>query len=397
MSTLTRRDWVVSLAAGLGGVACQRVAPGPAPGPRPPASSPTREELALIAGCRGALVGHTQITDGAELARIGAWCTARGATADLYGGGGLVEELETRVATLLGYPAACLMPTGTMGQLALLRLYADRAGARGLAVHPSSHHLLHEDAAFQVLHGMHEVVIAPWGRAIRGDDIRRVQEPLAAVSVELPVRWTGALQTWAELEDVKAACRERNVPLHLDGARLWECGPAYDRPLAEICAGAESTYVSLYKTLGALGGAIVAGNRELIDGARLWRHRHGGNLATFFPYAASALMRLDDTLARIPTWVARAQRLATRLAQDPRIVVAPTAPATNLFHLYLRGDPDALRARRDAIAAERKVFVCHGFGRARVPGYVDIELQPGAASDALTDAECADAVLALLA
>jgi len=396
MSSLTRRDWVLSLAAGMGGAlaagsACAPAVPVPVPEP-PPSSEPQR----LLAGCRGALVIAARLIDGAELVRIGQWCQQQGAVADLYGNGELVAALEQKVATLLGFEAACFTPTGTMGQLSLLRIYADRGRGRALGVHPSSHHVLHEDAAYEALHGMHAAVLSPWGRPIRGDDVRKASEPLAVVSVELPLRWTGQLQTWEELEDLKAACRERDVPLHVDGARLWECAPAYGRSLAEISRGCSSVYVSLYKTIGALGGAIVAGSRELIDGVRLWRHRHGGNLAHFFPYAASAAMRIDDTLARIPAWVERARRLAARLAQDPRWIVSPAAPPTSLFHVYLKGDPDALRERRDQIARDQRVWVTHGFGRARVPGYVDMELHLAEGSDPLSDDDAARAVLALL-
>lgn len=203
----SRRDWVFSLAGGLIGGALAGdpafAAPG-APPPKPaapPAPAAPREQL--LSNCRGALVTGASVSDGAELVRIGEWCAKRRAAPDQYGDGGLVEELEKKVATLLGFPAACMMPTGTMGQLAVLRIHADRTGRRAVGLHPSSHHILHEDAAYEVLLGLHPVVLAPWSRAILADDVTRAPEPLAMVSVELPVRWTGQLQTWAELDAYK--------------------------------------------------------------------------------------------------------------------------------------------------------------------------------------------------
>ena len=402
MTDILRRDWVISLAAGMGGAlagcapSAAAAAPVPAPIPAPPPALPPGGIDQLIASCRGSLVTGARISDGAELVRIGQWCQQQHAVADRYGNGDLVESFEKKIAALLGFEAACFMPTGTMGQLCLLRLYADRSRGRALGVHPSSHHLLHEDAAFEVLHGMHEVALSPWGRVLLGDDVRHAHEPLAVVSVELPARSTGQMQTWAELEDLKAACRERGVPLHVDGARLWEAAPAFGRPLAEVCRGCSSVYVSLYKTIGALGGAVVAGSNELIDGARLWRHRHGGNVAAYFPYVASAAMRIDDVLARIPRWVTRAQRLAARLAKDTRFIVAPEAPPTNLFHVYARIDPAAFPKRLEQVARDHKIWLAHGAARARVPGYLDIELQPGADAEAITDDEAVAAMLALL-
>ena len=403
MTDLSRRDWVLTLAAGMGGALAANAPPAhaaPAPHPVPPAAKPVppppgRSDQ-LIASCRGTLVTGARATDGAELVRIGQWCQQQHAVADIYGDGALVAMLEAKVAGLLGFESACFMPTGTMGQLCLLRLYADRSRGRALGVHPSSHHLLHEDSAFEVLHGMHEVVLSPWGRVLVGDDVRHAAEPLAVVSVELPARWTGQMQTWAELEDLKAACREKAVPLHIDGARLWEAAPAFGRPLAEVCRGAASVYVSMYKTIGALSGAVVAGPKELIEGARLWRHRHGGNLAQFFPYVASAAMRIDDVIARIPGWVKRAQGLAARLAKDPRFIVAPAVPPTNLFHIYAQIDPALFGKKREQIARDHKIWVAHGAGRARVPGYLDIELQPGADAESISDDEAVAALQALL-
>ncbi|MCY0992513.1 beta-eliminating lyase-related protein [Nannocystis sp. ILAH1] len=400
MTDLLRRDWMISLAAGMGGAlagcAPRAATAAPPVRPAPPPARPPGGLDQLMAACRGALVTGARNSDGAELVRIGQWCQQQHAVADRYGAGDLVETLEQKIAALLGFEAACFMPTGTMGQLCLLRLYADRSRGRALGVHPSSHHLLHENAAFEVLHGMHEVVLSPWGRALLGDDVRHAQEPLAVVSVELPVRWTGQMQTWAELEDLKAACRERGVPLHVDGARLWEAAPAFGRPLAEVCRGCSSVYVSLYKTIGALGGAVVAGSKELIDGARLWRHRHGGNVAAYFPYAASAAMRIDDVLARIPKWVTRAQQLAARLAKDARFIVAPEVPPTNLFRIYARIDAAEFPKRLEQVARDHKIWVANGAGRARVPGFLDIELQPGADAETITDDEAVAAIQALL-
>jgi len=204
--------------------------------PRPPPAG--SEQDRLLAGCRGGLVICARVTDGAELVRIGEWCQQQGVTADIYGSGELVESLEKKAAALLGFPAACFMPTGTMAQLILLRLHTEKSRSRAVGLHPSSHHVLHEDAAFELLDGLYGVTLAPWGRTIVGNDVKLAQqrEPLGVVSVELPVRWTGQLQTWDELEGLKAACKEVDVPLHVDGARLWECAPAYVRVWPKIRA-----------------------------------------------------------------------------------------------------------------------------------------------------------------
>jgi threonine aldolase len=407
-SSVTRRQWLQALAVGAGTVetiaACPACAASPAPvasvsatAAAPPQADADKEREALMGRCKASLTIATRAIDGRELVRIGEWCQKNGATADEYGEGEFIEGFERRIAALLGFEAACFMPTGTMGQLALLRIYADRAGVRAVGVHPSSHHVLHEEGAAETLHGVRPVVMSPWSRPLLAEDVKRTGERLAAVSVELPVRWTGRLQTWDELEKLKAACHDAGVALHMDGARLWDCQPYYGRSYAEICRGFASVYVSFYKTIGGLAGAMIAGTKATVAEARTWRHRQGGNVFTLFPFVASAAMRLDPVLARIPAWNARARTLAARIAADPRAIVAPAPTPTALFHVYLRGEPADLERRRDAIARERGIWVTHGFGKARVPGFADAELHVAEGIDAISDDEAARAVLALLA
>lgn len=331
--------------------------------------------------------------DGSELVRIGEWMRSRHALSDIYGNADWIQAFETRVAQLLGFEAGCFFPTGTMAQLIALRLHAGRSGQRTVGIHPSSHHLLHEHQSLEILHGLIPLVISPWERPISGDDVRHGPEPLGAVSFELPLRWLGgALPTWEQLQDLKAACRERKVPLHMDGARLWECQPYYGKPLAEICRGFETVYVSMYKTLGALAGAVIAGPHAFIAEVRMWRRRHGGDVMHLHPYVASAAMRLDSALARIPAWVERTRRLAAALKKDARVVVAPDSVPTNMFRLYLRGTPEAFGERRDQVAKERGIWVTWGFPPARIPGFVECELQLAGDSDPLKDDEALAAV-----
>jgi threonine aldolase len=346
---------------------------------------------------RGSLTIGAIPDDGGELIRIGEWMRSQHAPSDTYGNVDWIQAFETRVAHLLGFEAGCFFPTGTMAQLIVLRLHATRSGTHLVGVHPSSHHVLHENDSLEVLHGLTPRAISPWERPISGEDVRRCPERLGAVSFELPLRWLGGvLPTWEQLEELKGACRDLKIPLHMDGARLWECQPYYGKSLAEICRGFETVYVSMYKTLGALAGAVIVGARPLIAEMRMWRRRHGGDVVHLYPYVASSAMRLDGALARIPTWVDRARKLATALRKDGQLVVAPDPVPTNMFRLYLRGAPEVLRERRDQVAKERGIWVAWGFPAARVPGFVECELQLAGDSDALKDDEALAAVKAVI-
>lgn len=370
----------------------------PRPGAGAPSPAPGPEETArLHAQCTSSLPISHPPNDGGELIRAGEWMKRQGVTSDIYGNGEVVQAFERRVATLLGFEDGCFMPTGTMAQLIALRMYADASGNRSVGVHPSSHHVLHENDSYAVLHNLRAVQLSPWARPVLASDVRDAREPVSVVSVELPVRWLGGqLQTWEQLEELKRTCRERGVKLHMDGARLWESQPFHGRSYADICKGFDSVYVSFYKMVGAMGGAMLVGDRDFIRTARLWRHRHGGNIFQLVPYVASAAMRLDDALARIPAHVQRAKALSEAIAADPRVTVLPRPVQTNLFRVFLRGDPAVLTRQRDRIAREHRVWVASGFGQTRVPGVVETELQVSEGLGNIKDADAARAFLRLL-
>ena len=89
---------------------------------------------------------------------------------------------------------------------------------------------------------------------------------LASLLIELPAREIGGqLPTWEELVELSELCRNQSIRLHLDGARVWQAAPAYGRSLFEIAALFDSVYVSFYKDVGALPGAMLLGSRDFID------------------------------------------------------------------------------------------------------------------------------------
>src|SRR5262249_38841792 len=117
-------------------------------------------------------------------------------------------------------------------------------------------------------------------------DLERVRQRMAAVVVELPLRRAGyLLPPWRELQRISAWCRDNEVPLHFDGARLWEAAAGYGRPLRAAAAMADSVYVSFYKGMGGMAGCVVAGTRDCLDALEVWRTRQGAALWTTYPYA----------------------------------------------------------------------------------------------------------------
>jgi threonine aldolase len=314
-----------------------------------------REVQALAAQCEFFLSGHGVRTVRQRLEDIANSPYALQKN-DHYGRGGFVTEFERTIADLLGKEAAVFMPSGTMAQPIALRVWADLCGIQNVAFHPTCHLELHEFKAYRELHHLHGILLGEPDRLFTLADLNSVAEPLSTVLIELPQREIGGqLPKWEDLIDICHAVRARGAKLHLDGARLWECGPFYGRSYADIVAPFDSVYVSFYKILDGLPGAALAGPASLIESARVWQRRQGGNLQQQSPSAISAQLGLDTHLPRIPDYVAKAAEVALALSANPSIAVTPEKPPTNMMHLRLVGDRDRLLSASYRVMAEDKV------------------------------------------
>ncbi|MFJ5892345.1 threonine aldolase family protein [Streptomyces californicus] len=298
---------------------------------------------------------------------------------DVYGGG-VVADLERRVAGLLGMEAAAFFPTGTMAQQVALRCWAGRTGDTTVALHPLSHPELHENGALGAVSGLRTVRPTSEPRLPDADEVRGFPEPFGTLMLELPLRDAGfVLPSWEELTAVVEAARERDAVVHVDGARLWECGPHFGREPAEIAALADSVYVSFYKSLDGLSGAALAGPETLVEEARVWRHRYGGQVFQQFPTALSALLGLERELPRLPSYVAHAKVVAEALAEGlaaagtPWFRVRPEPPHTHQFQVWLPYGPEVLDEASVRQAEETGVALF----RRWYPGAAGTGLPPG--------------------
>ena len=358
-----------------------------------------REQEALRRRCTLHVSGHALEAPGAELARVAEWCHAEAWHADRYADGELIELFEAKVAVLLGKPAAAFMVSGTMAQLIALRIWCERAGHCCVAMHPTAHLELHEERAYARLHHLDSILLGPRDQPTLARDLAACHERLSALLIELPAREIGGrLPAWDELEALAALARERGVKLHLDGAQLWEAREFYaPKTLADIGALFDSVYVSLYKGIGALAGAMLLGPQDFIAEARVWRRRQGGTLVQLHPFVASAAMRFDSQLAKMPAYHARALALGQALAAIDGLVIDPQPPQVNLFHLHLPAPAAAVANARDHIAALEGAWLAQRIGQAQVPGWSTIELYVGDNLLALDDATVVPLYARLLA
>ena len=236
----------------------------------------------------------------------------------MYGEGGVVEELETYVANLLGKPAAVYLPSGIMAQGAALRVHADRRTTRTVLWHPECHLDNHEGGAHQRLHSLVGRPVGDRHRLITLDDLQAVAEPVAALLLELPQRDLGGPASRVGRPGRAGAVGQgrRGCARTSTEPRLWEAAAGYERTPAEIAALFDTVYVSFYKGIGALPGCCVAGPGADVAQVREWRRRLGGTLYGLWPGAASALALLPERLAEMPGSARACARRSRRRWRD---------------------------------------------------------------------------------
>jgi threonine aldolase len=338
-----------------------------------------RERERIVARCERFVNDWTAPRDPAETFR--ALADRAGPRMDVYGGGESVKRLESRVAELLGKEAGVLFPSGTMAQPVALRIWCDRRGCPTVGFHPQCHLDVHEERGYEHLHGLHARPIGHRDRLVTRADLDEVTEPLGALLLELPQRDLGGqLPGWRDLRAQTTWARRSEIALHLDGARLWQCGPFYRRPLREIAALFDTVYVSLYKDLGGLGGCVLAGPEDVIAEARVWRIRHGGRLATYEPLALSAERGLDELLPRMPSFVQKAREIGVALARVDGIDVLPDPPQVAMLHVHVRGELERLRGALFEIAKERRTLIAGYFAPTPVARVQMTELTIGSSA-----------------
>jgi threonine aldolase len=316
----------------------------------------------LKSECKKFIPGHLPQKAGEEFALIAEWCRENNFEADVYGTGDLISSFEKKIADLLGFEAACFMPSGTMAQQIALKIYAREKSNYTFAIHPTSHLELHENHAYSHLSNLKSVIIGDKNRQLTEQDIKGSVVPISTVIMELPAREIGGqLPTWKELLAIKKTVKKQGVFLHMDGARLWETKTFYQKTYREICQNFDSVYVSFYKGIGALTGAMLLGKKKFIEESRIWLRRFGGNLHQLHPYVASAAMRFDRAIESMPKYMQRTNEVYEILKDIPDILFSPNPPQVNMFHLYFNSAAEKLSKARDEIAKKEKIWVANSF------------------------------------
>ena len=260
--------------------------------------------------------------------------------------GGLVGQLETEMASMLGKPAAIFMPTGTLANHLAIRKHA---ATQGRAVVQEQSHIFNDTGdSIQRLSGINLVPLAQnrvyfdtneLDKAYTTSVTGRVLNPISVVSIETPVRRQyGQVVPWEHLVNLTKFCNINKIPCHLDGARIFMQAAVTGKSVKEYASLFDSVYVSLYKYLGTPFGSILAGEESFIEGMFHERRMFGGGLANVSLIAALALNGLKGFEDKFSESIEKADLLFQSLNELDHIQIHSFEHGSNIFRLILSGD-----------------------------------------------------------
>lgn len=273
---------------------------------------------------------------------------------DVYGEDPTVRRLEEEAADRLGFPGALFVPSGIMGNQIALRLLVPRGSE--LLVEARSHVVRFEQGALASISGIQTRTLESRDGLPALEDLDAACGPPSPYGVRtagLVVENThnlagGTAFPRARLEPILAWARERDLALHLDGARLWNAAVALGVSPADLARGFDTVMVCLSKGLAAPAGSLLVSSAERIRESRRIRRELGGGMRQVGILAAAGLVALREG----PEWLLgdhwRARRIAEALAELPGVSIDPLRVMTNIgiFRVAPADERDTHPARR---------------------------------------------------
>jgi threonine aldolase len=275
---------------------------------------------------------------------------------DVYGEDPTVNLLERRAAEIFGREAALFVPTGTMGNQIAIRLHT-QPGQEVIA-ESRAHILDWEMATTAVFSGclvravQAERGILTWKHiepAIQGRGAFRAATGL--IEIENTANMAGGTVTpLPVLEEIWDGAKQRKLPVHLDGARIFNAATALGVDVKTLTRGFDTVMFCLSKGLGAPVGSMLVGSAELMGRARIYRKALGGGMRQAGVLAAAGLIALEQMPARLHEDHANARLLAESLANIDSVAIDLDAVETNIVVFRLTGG----RSAADVVARLKK-------------------------------------------
>ena len=236
---------------------------------------------------------------------------------DIYGDDPTINRLEALSAGMLGKEAALFVPSGTFGNQLALFTWCPRGTE--VILGEECHIIVHEAGSASVIAGVQTRCIPDPDGVLNPDDIRRrlrrqdLHAPATSLICMENAHSMGKAVTLADMDAVYSLAKEWGLPVHLDGARIFNAAAALDCNVKDIAKRADSVMFCLSKGLCAPVGSILAGPKKFIDEARLKRKILGGGMRQAGILAAAGIIALEEHTKLLAADHSRAKKLAMGL------------------------------------------------------------------------------------
>jgi threonine aldolase len=278
---------------------------------------------------------------------------------DVYGEDPTVNKLEAMAAEMLGKEAAVLVVSGTMGNLVSVLAHCQRGDE--IVLGDQAHIFRNEAGGASALGGVsyNPVPTAPGGKldpdvveaAIRPQNLHYARTALVALENTHNASG-GSVLTPEDTKAVADVAHRHGIPLHIDGARIFNAAVCLETPVAELAKDADSVTFCLSKGLACPVGSVICGSNEFVQEARRWRKMVGGGMRQAGVIAAAGVVALETMVDRLAEDHANGRRLAEGLAKVPGIKIEPDKLPTNLIRFEVTAKNRASLAQK---LAERGV------------------------------------------
>jgi threonine aldolase len=272
---------------------------------------------------------------------------------DVYGEDPTVNLLEARAAGMFGREAAIFVPTGTMGNQIAIRLHTQHG--QEVICESRAHILDWEMATVSAFSGCQLRPVYAKRGILTWEHIRSAiatkvyyHAQTGLISLENTHNMAGGTVTpLATLQEIWAGAREAGLPLHLDGARVFNAATALHVSVQELTSGFDTVMFCLSKGLCAPVGSILVGSKEKIEKARVFRKALGGGMRQSGVLAAAGLISLEQMTRRLGEDHANARYLAEAISRMDHVEIDLEGVQTNIviFSLSDKGDAAALVSR----------------------------------------------------
>ena len=285
---------------------------------------------------------------------------------DQFGEDPTINLLQKRIAEMLGKEDALWMPTGTMANQVALRTLT--IPGDDVIVCRESHAVWHETGAAAANSGVQFTEIGNKGIFTLEEFLSSIKPkehiilpPTTLVQIENTHNRSGGIVFPSdEVAKICDSARERKISTYLDGARLWNAAVAENIAPNDLAKAFDLVSVAFSKGLGAPGGSMLAGNKDIIKKAMRFRRMSGGAMRQVGIFAAACIYAIDNNFQRLEQDHINAKIIAKRLSESDRVIIDIDSVKTNIIVFNL--SEDAPEAAAVVFRANEKGVLIFAFG-----------------------------------